>query len=598
MKSIEDEIKFINNKRTNEKGKKLKHLNKLEYLARLKLIKKYDESNYFYGAKKINDIINNEKSRYVEAFKEFVIYEDHKEYLKQFYNDHFQIIMLQKILDYYEKYSKIFPNYTSLSESKYFYKNIKRKQKVIDQINENKKNKNDEDNNNSFSYYKTIFDSKVMNSIYNEQNDSEINKNIENKENTVTNNDSILNFISQISQAEIKSGKMVEQRKIYEKKNSNDNLIKNQGKIFINKISKILSKNNNNLRENYIKKRTKIQFRRNIEEKNKLFNDKIILNSFNYISKQKSFSKLNNANQKINYNIQKTISKKTIVDSFNKLSKKKNIDDIINMKGNIYNNISKNNKPDLKDLLNYEKFKKVVLSTNNIFTPRLTNKKLYLSPKNSINFIKKEYASNSKNISEDKNKIITTIIKKNDINNNINLSKNKKTVDNKEEKQLFKRQINKQNNKQLLNKYYSDNNTKYNSSNISLLSTKPKNKRNCNNNFTKIKSRIVNNINIMNNSPQINIYTGNDVFNSLNLYLNSIIYSTKSYRPFHDNILKNKKKSISKIFSEDKDKKIKNIKYLFEKSIKEPNTERLYKKENLFEKFIKEKSKGKNQKKI
>ena len=129
MKSIEDEIKFINNKRTNEKGKKLKHLNKLEYLARLKLIKKYDESNYFYGAKKINDIINNEKSRYVEAFKEFVIYEDHKEYLQQFYNAYFQIIMIQKILDYYEKYSKIFPNYTSLSESKYFYKNIKRKQK-------------------------------------------------------------------------------------------------------------------------------------------------------------------------------------------------------------------------------------------------------------------------------------------------------------------------------------------------------------------------------------------------------------------------------------------------------------------------------------
>ena len=84
------------------------------------------------------------------------------------------------------------------------------------------------------------------------------------------------------------------------------------------------------------------------------------------------------------------------------------------------------------------------------------------------------------------------------------------------------------------------------------------------------KKKVVNyNIinNIQDNSTQINIYTGNDLIKSLNLYWNSIINSTKSTSPFYDNNLSKKKlgtKTLSK-----KNKKMKNMKQFIEKHMKE-----------------------------
>jgi hypothetical protein len=40
----------------------------------------------------------------------------------------------EKVFEFYEKYSKVFPNYVALpGESKYMFKNIERKQKLIDE---------------------------------------------------------------------------------------------------------------------------------------------------------------------------------------------------------------------------------------------------------------------------------------------------------------------------------------------------------------------------------------------------------------------------------------------------------------------------------
>jgi hypothetical protein len=138
-----------------------------------------------------------------------------------------------------------------------------------------------------------------------------------------------------------------------------------------------------------------------------------------------------------------------------------------------------------------------------------------------------------------------------------------------DEKKLLKCQINKQNKSKLLNNFHPDSVNKFYSSNISNLSIKNKNTRK--NNTYNNKSKIVNNYNIMNgimnNSTQINIYTGNDLIKSLNLYWNSIINSTKSTSPFYDNNLSKKKlgtKTLSK-----KNKKMKNMKQFIEKHMKE-----------------------------
>jgi hypothetical protein len=112
------------------------------------------------------------------------------------------------------------------------------------------------------------------------------------------------------------------------------------------------------------------------------------------------------------------------------------------------------------------------------------------------------------------------------------------------------------------------------------------NKNNKNNNntfFNGCKNNIINNYNIMNgimnNSTQINIYTGNDLIKSIHLYLNSIIHSTKApSSPLYDNNAskkKNNSKSLSKN-NNNKKKKNLNLKKFIEKHLnqKEPYTER------------------------
>ena len=146
----------------------LKYFDNLENRARYKLIKRYNKPLSYHDIKIINDILYNEKTHYVEQFKEYLIYEDYNEFLKRFYKKSELKIKLPKILNFYEKYSKIYANYTVIPESKYMYKNIKRKQKMIDQMQNNKNNESeeeeDEDSNEDMS--NTVFSSRVMNSIY------------------------------------------------------------------------------------------------------------------------------------------------------------------------------------------------------------------------------------------------------------------------------------------------------------------------------------------------------------------------------------------------------------------------------------------------
>ena len=227
-----------------ELNTKILLLEKLEERARNKIIKRYDNPNWFYNEKVINDILYNERTHYVEMFKEYLLYEDCNEFLKQYYGKHLLITKLKKILNFYDKYSKIFPNYTTLRESKYLYKNIKKKQKIINQINENKRNENLEEDS-DLSYYKTIFDSKVINTIYTGHNTINVNNN----DSLITNDKSICNFIEQISLIEKETNKIKEQKKKIKDAQLNKTHKKN-GQIIFKKLSNILSnyiiKNNRN----------------------------------------------------------------------------------------------------------------------------------------------------------------------------------------------------------------------------------------------------------------------------------------------------------------------------------------------------------------
>ena len=90
-------------------------------------------SKDFYNVKIINDIIYNENTHIVSVFKDYLILDDISEFLKRSYANFETRSRLIKIYEFYDKYSKVFPNYVVLPESKYMFKNIERKQRMIDE---------------------------------------------------------------------------------------------------------------------------------------------------------------------------------------------------------------------------------------------------------------------------------------------------------------------------------------------------------------------------------------------------------------------------------------------------------------------------------
>ena len=68
----------------------------------------------------------------VAVFKDYLIFDDLSEFLKRPYEIDESFERLPKICEFYEKYSKVFPNYVNLPENKFMYKNIEKKQKIID----------------------------------------------------------------------------------------------------------------------------------------------------------------------------------------------------------------------------------------------------------------------------------------------------------------------------------------------------------------------------------------------------------------------------------------------------------------------------------
>ena len=107
-------------------------INNIKKKIHLSLIKKYENMPLKYNSNIIDNIIYNERAHIVATFKDRLIIDDNGEFLKRYYNLDESLVRLPKFFEYYELYSKIFPNYTAIGESKYLYQNIQKKQKMID----------------------------------------------------------------------------------------------------------------------------------------------------------------------------------------------------------------------------------------------------------------------------------------------------------------------------------------------------------------------------------------------------------------------------------------------------------------------------------
>ena len=390
----------------------IKYFLDLENLARNKLIRRYDKPLSYHDVKMINDILYNEKTHYVEAFKEYLIYEDYNEFLKRYYRTSELNIKLPKILIFYEKYSKIYANYTVIPESKYMYKNIKRKQKMIDQMQNNDINNsdNEEEEEENEEISNTVFSSKVMNSIYNKTL-STLNK----SDNGGNSEQSINNFISQINDIEFKvnqtsanddnKGTKKFQKKIILPVKMNKNFLTSnntkqnpKSRIQINKNEKFLNNNRTN-NNNSKSKNIDIQF---TYSKKSFQND--LSNNINQTNNN------NQANQNINDNPVKSINQNSNYNQGNKNS--------INPKAN--NNMVLIN--DYMSKHNYSNSNSILNNNNNSIGNNTNNSNTFHSHKNSLNMNNFSKHKLKQNIINQSNKLynMKENMSESNINNNIN----------------------------------------------------------------------------------------------------------------------------------------------------------------------------------
>lgn len=136
------------------------------------LKEKYTTDIDYYNSLLINYIIYNDKVHIVTLFKDYLILDDRSEFLKRYYTSEESETRLPKYFEYYDTYSKLYPNYTVILEGKYLYHNIQRKQKMINIQEEMEYEAKNSKKKNGFS--DDVFSTDVYDSIINDRNNEDL----------------------------------------------------------------------------------------------------------------------------------------------------------------------------------------------------------------------------------------------------------------------------------------------------------------------------------------------------------------------------------------------------------------------------------------
>ena len=469
-------------------------------------LEKYNSTPLFYQKFQTLLLMENANTHLVSIFKDYLLYDDMTEFLKEYYNSNEINPRLKTIYDYYESSSYLFPNYTAINEGKYIYRNIIKKQKLIDYLEdlEDKKKEKEEKRNlkikkkyqnqneqSSSSSCIEVFDTKVYDNIRKETwNDSKINDLfcVDNK-----NSNDCDSFASLMKLTEMIKDK--DKEKNNEKKYVKNIIIdKNKNKenndININKFNKNKENNSTNTNTNIMSINDNDINKTNINKtKNNIINKDNSKNIQSGFGNKIYVSRRVNMNQKINSKIYPKKPETNInINNFinNNYSTNTNIYTNKNISINFNTNVNTNIKSITHNWSNRNKIINTEPSKSNDFSKNSQGK---LIQKNQTN-------SSNKNTYK-KNNIIINIINNNKNNNynthnnyfsnytNSNLNTNENIIKN--------------NNFQINNNYFSnyangdENKVPINSENITNI-----NSINNNNNSTKNNHNIKYNINTNN----------------------------------------------------------------------------------------------------
>ena len=318
----------------------------IENLARLHFLNKYAKPESYYNSIIIEHIIHNEPGHIVAEFKDFLILGDINEFLQNYYKTKESKYILPKIFEYYINCSVIFPNYVILPESQYIYKNIQKKQKVID-IQQEQEDKEEKIKKGVMKMEKKedIFTTQILDSILNQTDTSGIKQyfGVSTDGNSV--GDHLSKIIEGIQYYENNNISDLKPKnhlyKNYEKINLNDSFFKNkieQPTINGSNKNNEVIQNNNNIKEKVVKEKD-LKNTNQFETENN--------NNFKTSKKQSLVLNKNNINNIIDLSNSIKIINEI---SLNNMSNKNNINNGFSMKNVISakKNNSKN-KDEFKD---------------------------------------------------------------------------------------------------------------------------------------------------------------------------------------------------------------------------------------------------------
>ena len=449
----------------------------LEHMSHIKLCAKYSSHQYTYSNIIINNLIFNRPCKALSKYKDFIIFNWKRELIHRFYSKNELYLRLKKICNFYELYSRIFPNYIILYEGKYIYKNIRKKQKMINAVNKLRYEQNllkeYQINNNCFDNevfkgplfteeveYEIAKDNIINNSNYinsenkgdslfnqslsiylkNEINNSQYNKHNISIESFIASNESNLSLYNIVD--------ILNENKIYV--NDLRFLLNNKENININNI------NNNNVKNQEIKQiliKSNICSNKKINDGNKELSQDLIKTNKNWNEDCLNNKKINkNINHKIIPSISNISGK---IRKTKKVIKNKEIKDLENNKDK---DISKSNINDKTKSISKDKNKK--LNNNKIFhqEKNISKKVISLEKNNNNNY--------KNNVQKLKDKLLflntndfshlQTLSRIENINTNINLlTKNNQNINKNEKnnkKNKIKNNINKNNTISISNK--------------------------------------------------------------------------------------------------------------------------------------------------
>ena len=456
-------------------------------------LEKYNRTPLFYQKFQVLLLMENANTHLVSVFKDYLLYDDMTEFFKEFYKLNEIYPRLKTIYEYYESSSYLFPNYTVINEGKYIYRNIIKKQKLIDYLEdlEDKKkekeekknkinNKGSQNSNDESSSYIEVFDTKVYDNIRKEtENDSKINELF--CVGTKTNNESD-SFASIMKLTEMIKDK--DKDKIKEKE-------KEKEKSFIKKENKI---NNSYLKKNII-----INKDNNISNKNTNSNTN---NNTNINTSHKNNNSINNNVSNNKYNI--TYKNKLIINK-----------DFINSNINNYIINKNNNKDNNKDNSN----KEININANNI--QNRIEPKIYVSKRVKVN---NKSSGNKKNVNKLENFNINNFINSNNTSSNLtsriinhtSINRNKNIITDTSRSNDFIKNNSANINKKFISNTNSNKNS-YKKNNIIINIINNNKNNNYNSNNTYIPNHINNNSNEnKNNNNNNQLYINNN-----NYYSNS-----------------------------------------------------------------------------